>query len=245
MENPSRGFKGVWIPREIWLSRQLSLLEKVLFVEIDSLDNERGCYASNSDFAKFFGIHPRRIAAHVSSLRMKGCITVTVTNFNQRVIHVQTTVKNTAQHKTSRTASIGPTTKIEAGAIQPHARDFKGVWIPRAIWLSDQLSLMEKVLLVEIHSLDNEDGCFASNDYFGTFFGVNRRRISDHVSSLKSKGCITVSVTNYNERTIHVTSKYAFASAAEMKALQQDRSALIHRLSAYSKGGMTKTSWGV
>ena len=46
MEKPARDFKGIWIPKEIWLSEQLSLMEKVLFVEIHSLDNEDGCYAS-------------------------------------------------------------------------------------------------------------------------------------------------------------------------------------------------------
>ena len=39
-------------------------------------------------------------------------------------------------------------------------RDFMGIWIPREIWLSEELSLMEKVLFVEIHSLDNEQGLF-------------------------------------------------------------------------------------
>ena len=43
MEKPSRDFKGIWIPKEIWESEQLSIMEKVLFVEIHSLDNERGC----------------------------------------------------------------------------------------------------------------------------------------------------------------------------------------------------------
>ena len=45
-------------------------------------------------------------------------------------------------------------------------RDFKGVWIPKEIWLNTDLSIIEKVLLVEIDSLDNSDrGCFASNEY--------------------------------------------------------------------------------
>jgi hypothetical protein len=47
MERLNRDFKGVWIPKEIWISSQLSLFEKVLFVEINSLDNERHCYAGN------------------------------------------------------------------------------------------------------------------------------------------------------------------------------------------------------
>ena len=55
MEKPSSDFKGIWIPKDIWLSDQLSLMEKVLFVEIHSLDNERGCYAGNKYFSEFFG----------------------------------------------------------------------------------------------------------------------------------------------------------------------------------------------
>ncbi len=66
MEKPSRDFKGIWIPKEIWLSDQLSLMEKILFVEIHSLDNERGCFATNQYFADFFGLHPRRITEAVS-----------------------------------------------------------------------------------------------------------------------------------------------------------------------------------
>ncbi len=49
-----RGFKGVWIPAALWLDRNLSITEKVMLVEIDSLDaGPRGCYASNAHFAEF------------------------------------------------------------------------------------------------------------------------------------------------------------------------------------------------
>ena len=51
-------------------------------------------------------------------------------------------------------------------------RDFKGVWIPAEVWLSSELSLMGKVLFREIHSLDKERGCFASNGYFGEFWAM-------------------------------------------------------------------------
>ena len=70
-------------------------------------------------------------------------------------------------------------------------RDFKGVWIPKDIWLDHNLSWMEKLLLVEIDSLDAEKGCFASNGYFGEFFNLSPSRISEMVSSLVSKGYIT------------------------------------------------------
>ena len=40
-----RAFKGIWIPKEIWLSQDLTMQEKIMLVEIDSLDNESGCFA--------------------------------------------------------------------------------------------------------------------------------------------------------------------------------------------------------
>jgi len=71
-------------------------------------------------------------------------------------------------------------------------RAFKGVWIPADIWLSEDLSLQEKVFLAEIDSLDNKDGCFASNKYFAKFFGLTNGRCSQIISSLKSKGLISI-----------------------------------------------------
>ena len=46
-----RAFRGIWIPKEIWLSKDLTLQEKVFIVEIDSLDNEKGCsFRQNKHF---------------------------------------------------------------------------------------------------------------------------------------------------------------------------------------------------
>ena len=72
------------------------------------------------------------------------------------------------------------------------ARDFKGVWIPKEIWLNEELSLQEKVFLTEIDSLDNEDGCFASNGYFAQFFGLSKGRCSQVISGLEKKGLISI-----------------------------------------------------
>ena len=70
-------------------------------------------------------------------------------------------------------------------------RDFKGVWIPKEVWLDDKLSWMEKLFLVEIDSLNAEKGCFASNAYFGEFFQLSNSRVSEIIKSLVSKGYIT------------------------------------------------------
>jgi hypothetical protein len=121
-------------------------------------------------------------------------------------------------------------------------RDFKGVWIPKEIWLSGQLSLMEKVLFVEIHSLDNARGCFASNKYFAEFFGIHPRRIAAHISSLKAKGFVTVTVQNQNELVIRVVGKYARVKDAVLRQFEEDKQKLIHKLRNRDMGGMTETS---
>ena len=69
-----RDFKGVWIPKELWLLKDLSLIEKVMLVEIDSLDNEDGCYATNEYFAEFFGLSRGRVSKIINSLVKRGFV---------------------------------------------------------------------------------------------------------------------------------------------------------------------------
>ena len=83
-------------------------------------------------------------------------------------------------------------------------RDFRGIWIPKEIWLSKDLSTNEKILLAEIESLGGlSNGCFASNQYFADFFDLSKDRISRLVSGLKNKGYITVELI-YKEGTCEV-----------------------------------------
>lgn len=72
-------------------------------------------------------------------------------------------------------------------------RKFKGIWIPASVWLSDTLTLQEKVFLVEIESLSaNPKGCYASNNYFARFFKVTPSRVSQVITSLKKKNMIEI-----------------------------------------------------
>lgn len=67
-------------------------------------------------------------------------------------------------------------------------RNFKGIWIPKEIWLSEDLTTLEKILLVEIDSLEDEEkGCFASNKYFADFFKLTNGRISQIINNLNKK----------------------------------------------------------
>jgi len=74
-------------------------------------------------------------------------------------------------------------------------RDFKGVWIPREIWLDKELGWTEKMLLVEIDSLSKLGECFATNEYFGEFFNLSKDRISKVISSLIKKHYIESKLT--------------------------------------------------
>ena len=87
-------------------------------------------------------------------------------------------------------------------------RAFRGVWIPRDLWLSTDLSLQEKVLLVEIDSLSKtERGCFASNDHFASFLGLSKERARKVIASLVSKGYVS-SEMEYRDGTKEVVRRW-------------------------------------
>jgi len=71
-----------------------------------------------------------------------------------------------------------------------HNRAFRGIWIPAEIWLENEINALEKILLVEINSLDNEMGCIAGNDYFAGFLGITTIRVSQMIKKLKNEGYI-------------------------------------------------------
>jgi hypothetical protein len=71
-------------------------------------------------------------------------------------------------------------------------RDFKGIWIPREIWLAQNLSCIEKCVWAEIHSLFDRErgGCYASNEYLMEFFGLKDRRLREIVYKLRDLGWV-------------------------------------------------------
>ncbi|NJL54146.1 helix-turn-helix domain-containing protein [bacterium] len=91
-ETFNRDFKGIWIPKEIWLDQSLSLFEKALFAEIDSLDGVKGCYADNKYFQKFFNVSERTLQEALKRLRELGYISVENFDGRTRILksHLQT-----------------------------------------------------------------------------------------------------------------------------------------------------------
>ena len=110
-------------------------------------------------------------------------------------------------------------------------RDFKGLWIPVDLWMvsPDILSVMEKVIFAEIMSLDNEDGCYAGNAHFATFFGVSERQIRTYLASLKDKGLISIELKNNNTRVIRANGKFARLTSPEIQRQVEEIAKLLKR----------------
>jgi hypothetical protein len=78
-----RGFRGIWIPKEIYLDERLDANEKILFSDIYSLsDEKKGCFASNEYFAKFLKVSDRQVQRYISNLKKYNLILQT--NFDGR-----------------------------------------------------------------------------------------------------------------------------------------------------------------
>lgn len=72
-------------------------------------------------------------------------------------------------------------------------RDFKGVWIAKEVWLDERLNALDKIILTEIDSLDNEEtGCFASNKHIADFCQCSETKVSMAISKLIKCGYLEV-----------------------------------------------------
>lgn len=99
--------------------------------------------------------------------------------------------------------------------MQNDKRQFLGIWIPREIYLNKDLTWTEKILLVEIKSLDNDKGCFASNDYFAEFLSCTTTTISTSISKLKKLNFIKQ--VSFDGRTRILKSEFKFSQRQSLK----------------------------
>lgn len=84
-----RQVKGIWIPIEIWESKELTWNEKILFLEIDSFTSkDKDCFFSNEHIAKLLGVTENSANRILSSLISKGY--VVKTSFDGRHRFVKT-----------------------------------------------------------------------------------------------------------------------------------------------------------
>ena len=74
---------GFWIPRELLLNKELTMTQKLIFVEIQSLAMlDKGCVASNNHFSQLIGITKPAASRAINALQEKGYISVVIKNRN-------------------------------------------------------------------------------------------------------------------------------------------------------------------
>lgn len=79
-------------------------------------------------------------------------------------------------------------------------KDFKGVWIPREIWCLSDLNISEKIVLSVANTLsEQDDGCFANNEYFAKLLNLSKGRISKIINLLVKKGYLTTDFSYHSE----------------------------------------------
>jgi DNA-binding Lrp family transcriptional regulator len=101
MENQNRDFKGIWIPKDIYLSKELNWTDKLILIEIDSLDNENHCTASNAYFAEFVGISERNVSKSINKLIQMGYVKLLSFDGKHRALTIEST-----QHRFKRLGSL-------------------------------------------------------------------------------------------------------------------------------------------
>ena len=109
-------------------------------------------------------------------------------------------------------------------------RDFKGVFIPKEIWLTSELTPTEKLVWAEINSLDREFGCVADNPHFSRVLKLSERQVQDYIKRLKEKGYIQVTINKAkHSRVMRIIGKYAHISDEKIKELEFLKKEIIDR----------------
>lgn len=115
-------------------------------------------------------------------------------------------------------------------------REFKGIWIPKEIWLSRELSAMEKLVFAEIHSLDNDFGCVAGNEHFVQMFDITPRTVQRLIKSLKDKGIIEVTISKSNDtRVLRVLGRFAHLSEESIAEVGFLKAELIRKFTSEAR----------
>lgn len=92
MSTENRDFKGIWIPKEVWFDKRLSALDKIILMEVDSLDqDENGCYASNSYIANFCQCSESKVSKSIAMLKDCGYL---YSSFDGRQRHLKSALSN-------------------------------------------------------------------------------------------------------------------------------------------------------
>ncbi len=79
---------------------------------------------------------------------------------------------------------------------------FSGVFVPREVLLDEQLPANAKLLFAIIQSLDNDKGCFASNEYLGGMLCLSESAVRQSLLALEHGKYITRTMDSNGNRSI-------------------------------------------
>lgn len=116
VKNVNRAFNGVWIPKKYWLDENLSIVEVTFMAEIESLDGDNGCYASNNHFAEFFGMTASRVSQIINSLSDRGYLQISYEKNGKQVVSRLIRVVNKLNGGIKKTKS--PIMKTKGGYLE-------------------------------------------------------------------------------------------------------------------------------
>ena len=116
VKNVNRTFNGVWIPKKYWLDENLSIVEVTFMAEIESLDGDNGCYASNNHFAEFFGMTASRVSQIINSLSDRGYLKISYEKNGKQVVSRLIRVVNKLNGGIKKTKS--PIKKTKGGYLE-------------------------------------------------------------------------------------------------------------------------------
>lgn len=82
---------------------------------------------------------------------------------------------------------------------------FKGVWIPKAVFMLDDLTLHQKIILSMVLNLSSDKPCIATNNYISEILGIHPNRVSVHLNNLKKMDYLDIKIVRND--TQHITKR--------------------------------------
>ena len=150
--------KGIWIPIEIWMNKDLSWNEKILLIEIDSFTSkDRECYISNEYIAELLGVSVSWASKCLSHLLDLGL--VRVVKFDGRKRYVESTIQFKADLNDS---------SMQDGIKVPHTNNNE--YINNTLSNKDTRQKFVKPSIEEIRQYCQEKGVNVDAEQFFNFY---------------------------------------------------------------------------
>jgi DNA-binding transcriptional regulator YhcF (GntR family) len=176
MTTPS--FKGIRFPISLLVDTSLSSLDRLLVAEIVSLDKGEGCFAGNKFIGRSVNLHRAAISRALKEL------------LNTKVV----SDNPTAQHKRTLRSKFGSSLSIDDNN-DPYT------WVGPELWLDEELSPSEKLLLIIAMRYDFGDGCRVPDSQLASDHGASPRTLNRMLAKLSKEKLISISGST-RKRTI-------------------------------------------